>query len=729
MADFRRLPIRAFPRPSTHDDGEARRWREYELVLSKREIAGVSHVEFSPLHPYNYAVSSSTRVQIYNAITNGVHKTISKFKDVAYSGSFRQDGRLLVAGGEQPIVQVFNIDDKSILRQFRGHTRAVHVARFAPDNTHVMSCSDDATMRCWDVPAQQEVAVVHGHTDYIRTGAIGEGGGSPLWVTGSYDHTVKLWDPLRSQECVLSMDHGHPVEAVLVFPSGGIIASAGGSVVRLWDVLAGGRLLQTFSNHQKTITALCLDRAGSRLLSGGADQMVKVYDTTSFAVVHTLKFSAPILSLALSPDGFTLAAGMVDGTLAVRRRPPRQAAPAAQAAAAAQRPIRPGTFRFFQRGGQAAAPADAYRVERRRRARLRPFDKALKQFRYGDALDAALETRQAVVIATVLEELERRGGLATALASRDETGLGPLLEYLLRNLVSPRFSRLMLHVANGVLRLYGRVVGESRGVEEMVRRMRTKLRQEAALQAQLLGLQGALETLIALSPAAPPPEAAALPAAARVAHDAAAVIAEDSEGEEEAEGAPRASAASLAAGRFGSDAGDSDSGSGSDGDDEDEEEEEEERALAGPSGTGPGRPAATGALTSDDDGGDGSGAEEAEEAAEAGGEADDGPPPPPRPRQGRPRGPQRPAARPHALTNGHAARASASESESGGEEEAAPRRPRKGAAAPTKAGKPAKAAQEAAPAKSKGAARLAAAPAPHAGKAPAASKGRSKPRR
>ena len=47
-----------------------------------------------------------------------------------------------------------------------------------------------------------------------------------LYIVGAYDHTVKMWDT-RTTDCAISVNHGHPVESVLMFPSGGIFLSAG----------------------------------------------------------------------------------------------------------------------------------------------------------------------------------------------------------------------------------------------------------------------------------------------------------------------------------------------------------------------------------------------------------------------------------------------------------------------------------------------------------------------
>ena len=52
------------------------------------------------------------------------------------------------------------------------------------------------------------------------------------------------------------------------------MVSAGGNHLKVWDVLTG-RALAVVSNHQKTITGLCIDGTRTRLLSCGLDRMIK----------------------------------------------------------------------------------------------------------------------------------------------------------------------------------------------------------------------------------------------------------------------------------------------------------------------------------------------------------------------------------------------------------------------------------------------------------------------
>ena len=46
------------------------------------------------------------QVIIYDAVTRQVRRQFTRFKDKAYCGTFRSDSKLLVAGGEDGIVQV-----------------------------------------------------------------------------------------------------------------------------------------------------------------------------------------------------------------------------------------------------------------------------------------------------------------------------------------------------------------------------------------------------------------------------------------------------------------------------------------------------------------------------------------------------------------------------------------------------------------------------------------------
>lgn len=158
-------------------------------------------------------------------------------------------------------------------------------------------------MKLWDIPAQAALTTFAEHGDYVRSGQVAPHNPN-LILTGSYDATMRLFDA-RTGECEMVMGGGSkstaaPVEQVLMFPSGTVALSSAGPILRVWDLVAGGRCTRAMSNHQKTVTSLAFDGNAGRLLTGSLDQMVKVYDVSTYKVVHTMRYPAPVLCLAIS---------------------------------------------------------------------------------------------------------------------------------------------------------------------------------------------------------------------------------------------------------------------------------------------------------------------------------------------------------------------------------------------------------------------------------------------
>lgn len=99
----------------------------------------------------------------------------------------------------------------------------------------------------------------------------------------------------------MTLEHGAPVEDVAFFPAGGLLVSAGGTAVVVWDLVGGGRPLARLANHQKTVTCVALSplagpdsAAAPRLLTGSLDGHVKVSGLASLPQV-TVQRQGPVV--------------------------------------------------------------------------------------------------------------------------------------------------------------------------------------------------------------------------------------------------------------------------------------------------------------------------------------------------------------------------------------------------------------------------------------------------
>ncbi|KAN0062011.1 U3 small nucleolar RNA-associated protein 15 [Thecaphora frezii] len=504
---------------------------------SSRAAASTSSQPASASARQKFAVTTGTRVQIYSMRTSRVIKTVSRFSDVARSASFRSDGRLMVAGDDSGLVQVFDVNSRMILRTLKGHANPVHVSKFSPNSTQILTASDDRTVKLWDMPEQKCLQTFEGHDDYVRSGVVSSDNPS-LMLTGSYDSTVRLWDARMSEGGgqAMVMDHGAPVEDVLIYPTGGggVALSAGGPQMKVWDLMMGGRCMASISNHQKTITSLALSvnsgadttatggLGGMRVLSAGLDQLVKVYDPAKdWKVTHTMRYPAAVLSLAVSPDESHIATGMADGTLCIRKRDVK--ASELEQREMERAAMNAGAYEYFMAGQVGQSPAskeggppgsqraprsaqDDFRVESVRKRKLADYDKLLKAFRYSDALDAALRkgVHPSVTFGLLLELIHRspRGGaegLRRAVAGRDDVTLEPLLRFLLKHAANPAYTDLVCDTLNVVVDTYASVLGQSPLVDDLFGRIWAKVSDEIRLQKELMQVRGSLEMILASS--------------------------------------------------------------------------------------------------------------------------------------------------------------------------------------------------------------------------------------
>lgn len=134
------------------------------------------------------------------------------------------------------------------------------------------------------------VAKLSGHTRCISSVKYGQSSSKHI-ATGSWDHSVRLWDAERC--CSTLTINTSKVVTCVALPStdaGLVAASHPDHAVRLWDSRAGGTAVVrlTLGGHSKWVSSVSFSPVRpSCLVSTGHDGTLKLWDLRSSSALHT----------------------------------------------------------------------------------------------------------------------------------------------------------------------------------------------------------------------------------------------------------------------------------------------------------------------------------------------------------------------------------------------------------------------------------------------------------
>ncbi len=288
--------------------------------------------------------------------------------DKVYSVAFSPNGRYAVSGSRDATIRLWRIADHHWSRCLIGHKGGVRSVAFFPDSQRLLSGGFDGTVRIWDVDSGEEIGQLVGCNSWVTCVAVSHDG--HLVLAGTADGVVRLWSVDQPREPQrLKGSHSDQIRGITFSSTDQYILTAGldrnvrlwkvqtrsdvppsrqhldwvysvassstcdgeaavsgcaDGAIRFWPVAQQDGHCLIVGRHEGSVYSVGFVPHGSRILSGGADGTVQLWENPEARVpCWQGRHGSPVLSVACSSDGLLALSGGCDKSVRLWRLPNR----------------------------------------------------------------------------------------------------------------------------------------------------------------------------------------------------------------------------------------------------------------------------------------------------------------------------------------------------------------------------------------------------------------------
>ncbi|CAL8083240.1 unnamed protein product [Calicophoron daubneyi] len=311
----------------------------------RAHILPLTNVAFNKSGSHFITGSYDRTCKLWKTDTGTEVHTLEGHRNVVYAIAFNLPFSDKIATGSfDKTARLWSVETGECHHVFQSHTAEVVCLQFNPISTILATGSMDTLAKLWDVETGVELASLNGHTAEVIALQFSQGGLNPtaegsegdsagyqetvcgagagrLMLTGSFDHTVCLWDVRSGDRTHHLIGHAAEVAAAAFSYDASLVATASmDKTVRVWDTRTG-RQLHVLSGHQDEVLDVTFDASGRRLASASADSTSWIWDVKASGpnkafrtIAHLVGHGGEVSKICFNSRGTMLLTASADKT-------------------------------------------------------------------------------------------------------------------------------------------------------------------------------------------------------------------------------------------------------------------------------------------------------------------------------------------------------------------------------------------------------------------------------
>lgn len=301
------------------DDSEA----EYRELVGHTD--SVRTIQFSDKGALVVSGGRDNTVRVWDPESGKAIRTFRGHGSWIAGASFSRDGRWIISAGHDAQVKRWSLESNDEIqslhgRRLDGHTDAVLGASFSPDGNRVVTASQDRFAKSWSAETGDVTqAFFEGHQFLSSTVNFLQEG--QRLITSAMDNSTRIWDLASGTQVIQLDDTGRSAVVAVSSDSRWIVTGSSGTTVQLWDAENGG-LLRQLIGHAHEVTAVAVTtQNGNLVLSGDRGGRCWLWDAETGEQIHQLSgrfggHSGRIVAVGFTADGHRALTASTDHTIA-----------------------------------------------------------------------------------------------------------------------------------------------------------------------------------------------------------------------------------------------------------------------------------------------------------------------------------------------------------------------------------------------------------------------------